>query len=86
MEGGGRGLLLLGRQQDDSLLWFAVSIDALDVAFAGVVVTGLGLVLGALNARADRRHARELALGERLFARRGDVYVDLLASVYERME
>jgi hypothetical protein len=74
------------RSTDHRFTLLAVSIDALDVAFAGVVIAGLGLFLTALNARSDRRHAKELAHGERLFVRRGDVYVDLLASVYERME
>ena len=59
-----------------------MTIDALDVAFAGVFVTGIGIVLGYLAGRADRRHARQLAHDEWLRIRRGDLYVDLLDYVY----
>lgn len=58
-------------------------MDELDVAFAGVVATGaigvFGLFVALVNGRADRRHARQLAQDERLFARRSEVYEELLA-------
>jgi hypothetical protein len=59
-----------------------MSIDALDVAFAGIVLTALSIVIGYVDRRADRRHARELAHDEWLSVRRGDLYVDLLDYVY----
>ena len=64
-------------------------MDALDVAFAGVIVTGAVGVgapfLNLLNGRADRRHERKLAQDERLFRGRSEVYVDLLTSAQEEM-
>jgi hypothetical protein len=53
-------------------------VTELDGAFAAVVVTGFGLLVTLVNGRADRRHTRQLAQDERLFAKRGEVYVDLL--------
>jgi hypothetical protein len=59
---------------------------AIGVAFAGVFVAGLGLVVTYVNGHADRRHTRQLAHDERLFARRSDVYVDLLNFVFRQRD
>ena len=59
-------------------------MDALDVAFAGVLTTFLlgvvGFVVTLVAGHADRRHARRLAHEERLFEKRSVVYEDLLAN------
>ena len=59
-----------------------MSFDALDVAIAGIALTALSIVIGYVDRRADRRHARVLAHDEWLSIRRGDLYVDLLDFVY----
>jgi hypothetical protein len=59
-------------------------MDAIDVAFVGILTTfvaGLaGLLVTLVNGRADRRHARRLARDERLFEKRSAVYEDLLTN------
>ena len=59
-----------------------MSIDALDVALAGIALTALSIVIGYVDRRADRRNARQLAHDERLSIRRADLYVDLLEYAY----
>ena len=53
-------------------------MTALDVAFAGVVATGLAGFASALItssiAKRNRSHERQLALDERVYARRADSY------------
>jgi hypothetical protein len=62
-----------------------MSIDALDVALAGIALTALSVVIGYVDRRADRRSARQLAHDERLSIRRADLYVDLLEYVYRNV-
>jgi hypothetical protein len=58
-----------------------VALSSLDVALAGVITTGLVAVIGSvvtsLVARGNRQHERDLQRGERLFEKRGAIYVDL---------
>lgn len=64
-------------------------MDALDVAFAGVLTTFLlgvvGSVVALLSGRADRRHGRLLAQDERLFAKRSAAYEAMLAQAHREM-
>jgi hypothetical protein len=61
-------------------------MDALDVAFAGVVVTGVVGTLAPLfhwlTARSQRQHERQLAHDARLYESRSAVYVDLLTHAH----
>jgi hypothetical protein len=53
-------------------------MSTIDVAFAAVVVTGVGIPATLVNGRADRRHTRQLAHDARIFESRKELYVEIL--------